>query len=100
MDKDILHHYNATVIGYITSVNPDLAEVDPTTIIPEKFQQYVKVLGKELAGTLPDHKPYNHVIDLKDGEQPLWGPIHPLNEIELQALQDYLKEILELGKIH
>jgi hypothetical protein len=24
----------------------------------------------------------------------------PLNKIELQALQDYLKEILELGKIH
>jgi hypothetical protein len=100
MDKDILHHYNATVIGYVASVNPDLAEVDLTTIIPEKFQEYVKLLGKELAGTLPDHKPYDHAIDLKDGEQPLWGPIYPLNEIELQALQDYLKEMLELGKIH
>jgi hypothetical protein len=70
MDKDILHHYDATIIGYIASVNPDPAEVDPTTIVPAKFQQYVKVLGKELADKLPDHKPYDYAIDLKDGEQP------------------------------
>jgi hypothetical protein len=99
MDKDILYHYDATVIGYITSVNPDLAEVDPTTIIPEMFKQYVKVLGQELADKLPNHKPYDHAIDLKDGEQPPWGPMYPLNETELQALWDYLKEMLELGKI-
>jgi hypothetical protein len=99
MDKDILHHYDATVIGYVASVNPDLAEVDPTTIVPEKFQQYIKVLGRELADKLPDHKPYDHAIDLKDGEQPPWGPMYPLNETELQALRDYLKEMLELGKI-
>jgi hypothetical protein len=99
MDKDILHHYDATVIGYIASVNPDTAEVDPTTIVPEMFQQYIKVLGKELADKLLDHKPYDHVIDLKNGEQPPWGPMYPLNKMELQALWDYLKEMLELGKI-
>jgi hypothetical protein len=69
MDKDILYYYNAAVISYVALVNPDMAEVDPTTIIAEKFQQYVKVLGKELADKLPDYKPYDHVIDLKDGEQ-------------------------------
>jgi hypothetical protein len=37
MDKHILHHYDAIVIGYVTSVNPDAAEVDPATIVPEKF---------------------------------------------------------------
>jgi hypothetical protein len=99
MDKDILYHYNAMVISYVTSANTDPAEVDPATIVPERFQQYVKVLGKELADKLPDHKPYDHAIDLKDGKQPPWGPIYPLNETELQALRDYLKEMLELGKI-
>jgi hypothetical protein len=99
MDRDILHHYDAAVIGYVTSVNPDPTEVDPTTIVPEKFKQYVKVLGKELADKLPDHKPYDHAIDLKDGKQPLWGLMYSLNETELQVLWDYLKEMLELGKI-
>jgi hypothetical protein len=75
-----------TVIGYIASVNPNMAKVDPTTIIPENFQQDIKVLGKELTDKLPDHKPYDHAIDLKKGEQLLWGLIYPLNEIELQAL--------------
>jgi hypothetical protein len=86
MDRDILYHYDTTVIGYVATVNPDPAEVDPTTIVPETFKQYVKVLGKELADKLPDHKPYNYAIDLKDGEQPPWGPMSPLNEMELQTL--------------
>jgi hypothetical protein len=99
MDKDILHHYDVTVIGYVTSVNPDMPEVDPATIVPEKFQQYMNVLRKELADKLPDHNPYDRAIDLKDGKQLPWGLIYPLNETELQALWDYLKEMLELGKI-
>jgi hypothetical protein len=74
MDKDILYHYNAAVIGYVASVNPDPARVDPTTIVLEMFQHYVKVLGKELADKLPNHQPYDHTIDLKDGEQLPWGP--------------------------
>jgi hypothetical protein len=56
------------VIGYVASVNPDLAMVNPITMVLETFQQYVKVLGKELADKLPDHKPYDYAIDLKDGE--------------------------------
>jgi hypothetical protein len=97
MDKDILYHYDATVISYIASVNPDPAEVDPTTIILEEFQQYIKVLGKELTDKLLNHKPYDDTIDLKDGKQPPWGLMYPLNETELPALQDYLTEMLELG---
>jgi hypothetical protein len=60
MDKDILYHYNAIVIGYVASVNPDPAEVDPTTIILENIQQYIKVLGKELTDKLPNHKPIKY----------------------------------------
>jgi hypothetical protein len=100
LDWEILHNYDATVIGYVASITKDMAEVDPTTIIPEKCQQYYNVLGKESADKLPDHKPYDHTMDLKPGEQPLWGPIYPLNETELQALWDYLKEMLELRKCH
>jgi hypothetical protein len=48
---------------------------------------------------LPNHKPYDYAIDLKDSEKLLWRPIYPLNEIELHVLQDYVKEMLELGNI-
>jgi hypothetical protein len=96
LDREVLHKYDAMVIGYVASITSDTAEVDPTTIIPQRFQQYCKVLGKELVDKLPDHKPYDHAIDIKEGEQPLWGLKYPLNGTELQALQDYLKEMLEL----
>jgi hypothetical protein len=96
----MLYNNNATVIGYATSVTKDTANVNPTTIIPEKVNQYYNKLGKELVDKLLDHKPHNHVIDLKVGEQPLCGLIYTLNETELQVLWEYLKEILELGKIH
>jgi hypothetical protein len=76
-----------------------MPQVPTATIIPEKLKQYVNVLGKELADKLPDHKPYDHAVDLKDGEQPPWRPMYPLNESELQALRDYLKEMVELGKV-
>jgi hypothetical protein len=100
MDKDILYCYDAIVIGYVTSVNTNIAEVDPATIIPKTFQQYVKVLGKELVDKLSDHRPYDYAIDLKDSKQLLWGLLYPLNEMELQVLWDYLKKMLELGKIY
>jgi hypothetical protein len=98
LDREVLHNYDAMVIGYVASITTDTAEVNPTTIILEKFKQYCKALGKELADKLLDHKPYDHAIDLKEDEQPPWGPMYPLNETDLQALWDYLKEMLEFGK--
>jgi hypothetical protein len=74
------------VNDYIASITKDIAKVDPATIIPKIFQQYCKVLGKELADKLPDHKPYDYAIDLKPGKQLPWGPIYPPNKTELQAL--------------
>jgi short-subunit dehydrogenase len=56
LDQEIVYNYNATVISYVASITTDTAQVDPATIIPEKSQQYCKVLGKELADELPDHK--------------------------------------------
>jgi hypothetical protein len=61
----MLYNNNATVIAYATSVTKDTANVNPTTIIPEKVNQYYNKLGKELVDKLLDHKPHNHVIDLK-----------------------------------
>jgi hypothetical protein len=86
LDKEILYYYDATIIGYIASITKNIAKINPATIIPEKFQQYCKVLGKELADKVPDHKPYNHAINLTPGKQLLWGPMYPLNETELQVL--------------
>jgi len=42
---------------------------------------------------------YDHEIRLKESEKPPWGPIYPLSETELEKLREYLKEMLQTGKI-
>jgi hypothetical protein len=39
LDQEILHNYNATMIGYVASITKNMADIDPMTIIPEKVQQ-------------------------------------------------------------
>jgi hypothetical protein len=56
-------------------------------------------MTKEAADRLPEHKPYDYAIDLKEGETPPWGPVYALNEVELEILREWLKEILWMGKI-
>ena len=48
---------------------------------------------------LPDHGPYDHAIELKEGENPPWGPIYALNEVELEELRNWLKKITEMGAV-
>ena len=39
------------------------------------------------------------LLDLEPGAQPPWGPVYALSEVELQALREYLDEMLRTGKI-
>jgi len=56
-------------------------------------------MGQEAANALPEHRSYDHRIDLKEDKIPPWGPIYPLSETELQALWEWLKDIMSTGKI-
>ena len=48
---------------------------------------------------LPEHGPYDHVIDLKEGATSPWGPIYALNETELAELRDWLKRMTDMRAI-
>jgi hypothetical protein len=56
-------------------------------------------MTKEAVDKLPEYKPYNHAIDLKQGETSPWGLVYGLNEVELETLREWLKEMLMTGKI-
>jgi hypothetical protein len=43
-------------------------------------------MSKEAAKHLPEHKPYDHAIDLKQGENPPWSPCYTLSEKEFEVL--------------
>jgi hypothetical protein len=99
IDKRILSHPEASIIGHISAATTKEELPDALELVPEKFRKWINIMTKEAEDRLPEHKPYDHVIDLKEGETPPWGPVYALNEVELETLREWLKEMLWTGKI-
>jgi len=98
LDESILQHSKARIIGYVSAVDTGAAP-DLLGSVPKEFRQFLDIMGQEAADALSEHRSYNHRIDLKERENPTWGPIYPLSETELQALREWLKDMLRMGKI-
>jgi hypothetical protein len=92
-------HPEASVIGHISTATTKDELSEALKQVPEKFRKWINIMTREAADRLPEHKPYDHAIDLKEGETPPWGPVYALNEVELQTLREWLKEMLWIGKI-
>jgi hypothetical protein len=73
--------------------------VDISDRIPTEYHEYLSVFNRDAADALPPHRSFDHAIDLKEGEEPPWGPIYALSPTELKALKEYLEEMLRTGKI-
>ena len=67
--------------------------------VPEKYQEYIPIMSKEAADRLPDHKPWDHTIDLMEGKTPSWGPLYSMSEKELRFLKPWIENLLTAGKI-
>jgi hypothetical protein len=88
IDKRILTHLEASIIGHISMATTKDELSEALKQVPEKFRKWINIMTKEAVDKLPEHKPYNHAIDIKEGETPPWGPIYALNEVELQILKE------------
>ena len=83
--------------GSKMSINP--AREDQITsllteevIILVKYLDYTDVFSKNSAAELPERTDLNkHAIDLIEGKQPLYGPIHSLGPVELETLKTYIE---------
>jgi hypothetical protein len=96
MDSNILDPLEAMVIESI-SIKED--NIDPIGLLPATFRKWANIMMKEAAEKLPEHKPYDHAIDIKDDETQPWGPCYVLSEKELEVRCDWLKDMLETDKI-
>src|SRR5919199_5828322 len=68
--------------------------------LPEEYREFAEVFSMEAAKRLPEHRnKFDAIIDLKPGKQPPVGHLFTLSQSELQTLQEYLYEILAIGKI-
>jgi hypothetical protein len=97
MDSEVLKHPEALVIG---SIDTSGKELNPLTTVPDKFRQWTHIMTQEAADRPPEHMPYNHAINLKEGDTPPWGPVCALSEKELKGLRKWIKDMLATGKIH
>ncbi len=68
--------------------------------VPDEYADFADVFSPKLAVELPEHTGINdHVIELGDDRQPLYGPIYSLGPMELETLKAYIKNNLASGFI-
>ena len=73
--------------------------VDPATLLPERYQEYLHAFLKKKADTLPKHGPQDHTIHLKEGAQASAFTLYGMSHNEAQELCRYLDENLSKGFI-
>jgi hypothetical protein len=89
----------ATVPESTDSQSTAPPDQDPASSIPPEYVDFADVFSKESASALPPRRPYDHQIPLEPGTTPPFGPLYPLSEIELKALDEYIKENFAKGYV-
>ena len=76
-----------------------LAEASDLSNIPSEYHKFANVFSKTKAKTLSSHCSYDLKINLKEGAQPLVGPIYSLLTSEQEALKEFIEENLNIDFI-
>ena len=105
--SDLLHADAQATLRAATP-KPPLAPVVPMSpeeraeferTVPEQYHDYADVFSEAAAASLPPHRPYDHTIDLEEGETPPYSPIYFMSETKLKALREHLDDALGKGFI-
>ena len=67
--------------------------------VPSQFREFIPIMSAEAAMRLPDHKPWDHRIDIIEGKSPPWGPLYAMSARELSVLKPWLDRMLSSGRI-
>ncbi|KAG5731836.1 hypothetical protein E4T56_gene12768 [Termitomyces sp. T112] len=68
-------------------------------VVPLDYHAFADTFSGGSTKELPLHCSYNHKINFKEGISPLFGKIYNMSKIKLQALKDYLNDMLSKGFI-
>lgn len=85
-------------IALKTGGNPG-SDIDPASILPLWYQEFLYVFDKKAANTLPPHRESDHKIELLPGKSPPAGPLYNMSVDELKVLKKWLEENLAKGFI-
>ena len=98
-DASIVNNPRAEFLGMVAAVPSDDDLKAAINKVPEAYSEFIPIMTAEMAEVLPEHTVYYHAIDLKEGTTPPWGPIYPLNEMELEELRKWLKKMTDMGAV-
>jgi hypothetical protein len=65
--------------------------------IPSQYKEFEDMFEKKNVDTLPEHRPYDYTIDLKERAQPPYKPIYNLSQDELQLFVSTSMKTLKRG---
>ena len=64
-------------------------------MIPKHYQQHARVFSEQESERLPEHKPWDHAIDLKpDAPENMRTKIYPMSMNEQEELDRFLEDNL------
>ena len=86
--QQLLFRLKASTITLKLAETPDLSNVS------SEYHKFTNVFSKTKAEVLSSHCPYDLKINLKEGAQPLVGPIYFLSALEQEALKEFIEENL------
>ena len=74
-DSSIVNNPNARILGMVSAAPSDDDLKAAINKVPEAYSEFIPIMTEEMTAVLPEHLVYDHAIDLKEGQTPLWGPI-------------------------
>jgi len=100
-----LFEYDATVAfdpkaHYVGRIGK-IEEKDPVELktLPREYAQLKHLFRPEASEKMPPRQMFDHVIVLKEGSEPPWGPVYPMSQYQLNTLKTHLDKMLAQGKI-
>jgi len=76
-----------------------LTEASDLSNVPSKYYKFADIFSKTKAEVLTPYYSYDLQINLKEGTQPLAGPIYSFLASEQEALKKFIEENLNTGFI-
>ena len=97
-DETLWEDEEAIVIGFMTYFAPPETEA-LKKIIPREYRNFLHLFGEKLVAKLPNHRKFDHTIEILPGKEVPFGPIYPLSEPQKEVLREDLDRMISQGKI-
>lgn len=99
---DTVHIRAKTSVAMEIAIEQHHAQRERTfeELVPEQYHDFRDVFLQSTFDVLPEHRPYDHVIELLPDAKPYCGKVYPMTLDEQDALDAFLEENLRTGRIH